>query len=183
MLTRELAAARDRLSVVDVVAEPGMGKFRLLHEFHRYIDPKATFILHGGCSPDGQNTSFLPFIEVVRLSFQLRIGEHEPDIAKKLATGLTRLNLDSIQNRALLLNLFGLKVPDASLAGLDGVKIGLRTRELLQDLVKARCRMSPVVMLIEDIHWIDSASEELLGRFIRGGGAVPLLIVHTRRPE
>ena len=56
----------------------------------------------------------------------------------------------------------GFKPPDGSLTGLDGVLIGLRTRELLQQLLEARCGLSPVVMLIEDIHWIDSVSEEVL---------------------
>jgi len=42
--------------------------------------------------------------------------------------------------------------------GLDGVLIGLRTRELLEELLEARCRLSPVFMMIEDLHWIDTAS-------------------------
>src|SRR6516164_5814725 len=77
----------------------------------------------------------------------------------------------------------GLKVPDDALAGLDGLLIGLRTRELLQQLLKARCRLSPVVMLIEDLHWIDSASEELLGKTIDREAKLRLLLVTTRRPE
>jgi predicted ATPase len=52
------------------------------------------------------------------------------------------------------------------LKGLDGVLIGLRTRELLQQLLEVRCRLSPVVMVMEDLHWIDSVSEELLGKIV-----------------
>ena len=48
-------------------------------------------------------------------------------------------------------------LPEDALAGLDDVLIGLRTRELLQQLVEARCKLSPVLMLIEDLHWTDSA--------------------------
>src|SRR5262249_44934796 len=81
------------------------------------------------------------------------------------------------------LHLLGLKVPDGSLAGLDGVLIGLRTRELLQESLERRCHLSVVVMLIEDLHWIDSVSEELLGRIIDGEAKLKLLLVHTRRPE
>jgi predicted ATPase len=62
--------------------------------------------------------------------------------------------------------LLGLKVPDGALTGLDGMLIGLRTRELLQQLLEARCRLSPLVMIIEDLHWIDSVSEELLYKII-----------------
>jgi predicted ATPase len=111
---------------------------------------------------------FLPFIEVVRDSFRVIGGEAEKDIAQKLETGLTALSLQSDRNLGLLLHLLGLTVPEGTLTGLDGVLIGLRTRELLQQLLEARCRLSPVVLVIEDQHWIDSVSEELLGKIIDG---------------
>ena len=80
----------------------------------------------------------------------------------------------ALGSQLLLLHLLGLKVPDDALVGLDGLLIGLRTRELLQQLLEARCRLSPVVMVIEDLHWIDSVSEELLGKII-GRGELRLL--------
>jgi predicted ATPase len=76
-----------------------------------------------------------------------------------------------------------LTVPDDALMGLDGVLIGLRTRELLQQLLEARCRLSPVLMIIEDLHWIDSASEELLGKIIDSEAKLRPLLITTRRPE
>src|SRR5271154_2370476 len=63
---RALDEAHSQLSVVDLVAEPGMGKSRLLHEFRQRIGKDRAFVLSGSCSPDGQQTAFLPFIEVVR---------------------------------------------------------------------------------------------------------------------
>ena len=143
-----------------------MGKSRLLHEFRQRIGKDRAFVLSGSCSPDGQQTPFLPFIEVVRGSFRVSAGEAEKDVAQKLEMGLTALGLHSLRNLGLLLHLLGLKVPDGALTGLDGVLIGLRTRELLQQLLEARCRLSPVVMVIEDLHWIDSVSEELLGKIV-----------------
>jgi class 3 adenylate cyclase len=151
LLERCLAEAINQLHVVDVAAEPGMGKSRLLYEFQKRIG-EGTFILSATCSPDGQQTPFLPFIEVVRSSFRVSAGEPERDVAQKLDMGLTSLGLDSARNVGLLLHLLGLKVPDGALTGLDGVLIGLRTRELLQQLLEARCRLSPVVMVIEDLH-------------------------------
>ena len=61
--------------------------------------------------------------------------------------------------------------------------IGLRTRDLLQQLLEARCRLSPVVLLIEDLHWIDSVSEEVLGKIVDSEAKLRLLVLHTRRPE
>ena len=109
--------------------------------------------------------------------------KHEKDIAQKLETGLSGLGLQSDHNLGLLLHLLGLKPPDDALTGLDGVLIGLRTRELLQKLLEARCQLSPVMMVIEDLHWIDSVSDELLGKIVGGDSKLRLLIISTHRPE
>jgi predicted ATPase len=111
------------------------------------------------------------------------IGEAEKDIAQKLEAGLTSVGLHSTQNLGLLLHLLGLNAPEGALAGLDGVLLGLRTRELIQQLLEARCKLSPVTMVIEDLHWIDSVSEELLGKIVNSESNLPLLLVHTHRPE
>jgi class 3 adenylate cyclase/(2Fe-2S) ferredoxin len=182
VLERRLNEARSELRVIDIEAEPGLGKSRLLHEFRKRIGKDHAFVLSGSCSPDGQQTPFLPFIEVVRASFRVATGEEENDVAQKLETGLTALGLYSAQNLGLLLHLLGLKVPDGALVGFDGVLIGLRTRELLQQLLEARCKLSPVVMVIEDLHWVDNVSGELLGKIV-DGERNRLLLVHTHRPE
>ena len=129
VLERGLAEARSQLCVIDVMAEPGMGKSRLLYEFCQRIGKERAFILSGSCSPDGQQTPFLPFIDVVRGSFRLSAGEPQKDVSQKLEMGLTTLGLPSARNLGLLLHLLGLKVPDGALTDLDGVLIGLRDRK------------------------------------------------------
>ena len=183
VLERALDEARSELRVVDLVAEPGMGKSRLLHEFRQRIGKDRAFVLSGSCSPDGQQTPFLPFIEVVRGSFRVSAGRSGEGHCAKAGNGADRAWPALARNLGLLLHLLGLKVPDDALTGLDGVLIGLRTRELLQQLLEARCRLSPVVMMIEDLHWIDSVSEELLGKIIDSEAKLRLLLLTTRRPE
>jgi class 3 adenylate cyclase len=183
VLERGLADDRSQPRVIDLVGEPGMGKSRLVHEFRQRIGKERAFILSGYCSPDGQRTPFLPFIEVVRSSFRVSAGEPEDDVAQKLKRGLTALGLHSALNLGLLLHLLGLKVPNGALSGLDGVLIGLRTRELFQQILEVRCRLSPSVLVVEDLHCIDRLSEELLGKIVDNAAKLRLLIVHTRRPE
>ena len=115
--------------------------------------------------------------------FQVKLGEAEAEVARKLENGLSALGLQTAENLSLLLNLLGLNPPEGALTGLDAVLIGLRTRELLQNLLEARCRLSKVVLLIEDLHWIDSVSQEILGGIIESAAKRSLLILHTRRPE
>ena len=177
------AEARGRPRVIDIVAESGMGKSRLLYEFQERIDTTQTPVLKGSCSPDGRRTPFLPFIDVVRGAFQVKAGEVEAEIARKLEFGLHAFGQATAENLGLLLNLLGLKAPEGALAGLDSVLIGLRTRDLLQSLLKVRCRVSPVVLLLEDLHWADSVSQEVLAKLIEGEPELALLVLHTRRPE
>jgi class 3 adenylate cyclase len=182
-LERALSDGQAALRVIDVVADAGIGKSRLLFEFRQRAGKERAFLLVGNCSPDGQQTPFLPFIEVVRGSFQFRAGEAEAEIARKLESGLSVLGLHTPENLGLLLNLLGLDPPEGALAGLDGVLIGLRTRNLLQTLLGARCNVSRVVLLIEDLHWIDSASQDVLEKIVDNEAELSLLILHTRRPE
>jgi class 3 adenylate cyclase len=73
-LDRALDEAHSNLLTIDIVGEPGMGKSRLLHEFRQRIDKERVFILSGSCSSDGQQTPFLPLIEVVRGAFRVSAG-------------------------------------------------------------------------------------------------------------
>ena len=182
-LERALEAAAHGIGVVDIVGEPGIGKSRLVYEFRRLIDDQRALVLSGSCAPDGQQTPFLLFIDIVRSSFGVSKGEAESEIARKLDQNLTMLGLASEQNLGLLLNLLGLKAPESALKDMDGLLISLRTRDLLLRLLQERCRLMPVVMVIEDLHWIDNASEEVLGRVIALETELALLIVQTYRSE
>jgi predicted ATPase len=117
VLERRFAEARSELRMVDVAAEPGMGKSRLLHEFRQRIGKDHAFILSESCSPDTQQTPFFPFIEVVRGSFRVSAGEAENEAARKLERGLSTLGLHSARNLGLLRHLLGLKVPESALPG------------------------------------------------------------------
>ena len=76
------------LRVIDLVGEPGIGKSRLLYEFRRRLGDEAAFVLSGGCTSNGGQTPFLPFIEVVRRSFQLSAGEEREAVVAKIEDGL-----------------------------------------------------------------------------------------------
>ncbi len=182
-LERGLDAIGAGIGVIDIVGEPGIGKSRLLHEFRGQITKDRAGVLIGNCTSDGQQTPFLSFIEIIRSAFRITAGDPEAIVARHLEDGLKALGLASPQNLALLLNLLGLKTPEGALAGLDSALRGLRTRDLLQHLLETRYRSTPVILLFEDLHWIDSASEEVLAKLIATQEPLRLLVLHTRRPE
>jgi class 3 adenylate cyclase len=183
VLTAALKDAHERRQLVDLVGEPGMGKTRLAFEFTQRAEAGGALVLTGHCSPDGRDVPFLPFLEVVRDAFRLR-ADHEPEeIVRNLEAGLRVSGLYSRQNLGLLQNLLGLKAQEGALSGLDGVLIGLKTRDLLPQLLWAQTKANPVVVLIEDLHWIDKMSEDLLTRLAEEEDKANLLILTTRRPE
>src|SRR5208337_3904637 len=143
------------IRVFDIVGEPGIGKSRLMHEFIGQIVRERVRVLIGNCTPDGQQTPFRAFIEIVRGAFRLSPSDVEAVAARKLDEGLDGLGLRSSESLGLLLNLLGLKPPRGSLEGLDGLLIGLRTRDLLGQLLQARCRLTPLIMVFEDLQWLD----------------------------
>ena len=182
-LERGFNAIGAGLQVFDIFGEPGIGKSRLVHEFLGQIVKERARVLIGSCTPDGQQTPFRAFIEIVRGAFRLSPSDSEAVVARKLDEGLQGLGLGNQENLGLLLNLLGLKPPDGALEGLDGVLIGLRTREMLQRLAQARSRLTSMIMVFEDLHWLDSASEDLLAKIVAIDEPLQLLILHTRRPE
>lgn len=175
--------ARDGLRVIDLVAEPGLGKTRLVYEFQRRLAAGEARVLTGHCSTDGRNIPFLPFLELTRSVCGIEPEDSQAVIAAKLDAALRAHGMGTAENLGLLMNLLGLSPPDGALAGLDGVLIGLRTRDLLPALLTARGEASMVVLLFEDIHWIDSASEGILATLVGSRAQANLLVIATRRPE
>lgn len=182
-MTTAFDSSVQTVAAVDIVAEPGLGKTRLVHEFLHRISHDDVTILIGQCAADAQQVPFSPFLEVLRVAYRVRSTDTATRVAEKLSYGLQEAKLYTSQNLGLLLNLLGIDAVDGSLDGLDGVLIGLRSRDLMTSLLRARCKRGRVVLRIEDIHWIDGASEGVLETLIADKGLSNLLIVHTRRPE
>ncbi len=178
-----LAEAQNRTRVLDLVAEPGLGKTRLVFEFMQRARGEGLTELVGQCAIDGQQVPFYPFLEVVRGAFRILEEDPAAEVARKLDKGLRNAGMHSQENLGLMLNLLGIDPPDGALDGLDGVLIGLRTRDLLPAMLHAVCETGMVVLRLEDIHWLDSASEAFLERLVGDGTQPNLMIIQTRRPE
>ena len=176
-------AKQGSLRVVNVIGEAGIGKSRLVHELRQRLVGDRVPFLQGQCPSYGGSTPFLPFIEVVRALFGLGEGEGQAEVERKLRDGMDFLDLKAEAILPFLLGLLGLEVEGDALRGLDGAIVGARTREVLHDLLRARCRLSPVVLLVDDLHWADTASQELLLRLAQSEERIPLLVLCAYRPQ
>ncbi len=182
-MSEALKQADGSLCVVDLVAEAGLGKTRLVFEFLQRTSPEDATVLTGHCFADGQHVPYLPILEVVRQAFHIREKADVTETERKLRTGLKGAGLDTEENVGLMMSLLGLEPPKGALDGLDGVLVGLRIRDLLPALLKALCGVRQVLLVIEDAHWIDSASEAILRGLVEGAEHKDFLMIQTRRPE
>ena len=170
------------LRIFDIVGEAGIGKSRLAFEFRGGLDDESIFLLEGRCTADGRATPFLPFIEVVRNSFRIAERTEAVEAERKLTRGLQVLGLDAEAHVPYLLNLFGLEAPAGSLDGVADEVVGIRTRDAILAMLEERCRLTPTILILEDLHWVDRASEDLVARIAGMDGTLPLLTLCTYRP-
>ncbi len=176
------AASQSRTILVQITGEPGVGKSRLLYELNKIFSAKKAFYLRANCTAVGRTASFLPFTEIVKTIFRINEGDTRGEVDVKLGLGIVQLGM-APETKPYFLNLLGFTVQDDSLKGLDEKIIGDRTRKALAGLLIKRAAISSMVLAIEDLHWIDSASEELLHRIINEETGAPLLIICTARPQ
>src|SRR5262245_12932745 len=185
--TRELAALRDLLveieagrgQAVGVVGEPGVGKSRLLHELQHALIGRPVRYLEGRCLSFGSAIPFLPVLDLVRALCGLADGDAPETAIEKIQSTLTDVGLDVATSAPFVLTLLGLKEGGS---GLTGEAIKARTFEILRTMLLRDSRRRPLVIAIEDLHWIDRTSEDLLGSLVASLAGAAIMLVATYRP-
>jgi tetratricopeptide (TPR) repeat protein/class 3 adenylate cyclase len=182
-LTQALAEARQgRGQLVTISGEAGLGKSRLLLEFRRTLDAASTAILIGRCSSYGQSTAYMPFLQMLRQLLQLepspRRAWTDEDVAARV------LDIDRTLEPILPYCLRLLSIPSerhclATPERDDHARLALV--EALVGMFVAAARTRPLVLFLEDWHWVDAASHETLKRLIELLSGRPLLVVVTSR--
>jgi class 3 adenylate cyclase/tetratricopeptide (TPR) repeat protein len=187
---RELALPQDCLTraragrgqVVGIVGEPGVGKSRLLYEFRRSLEGERVTWLEGHCVAYGQATPYLPLIEILRANFQIEEEDNPLQLQEKLRQGLRQLDLNLDATLPFLGDLFGLPSAGEHLKYLDPKDKRQKTFETIRALTVAGSQRQPLVVIVEDLHWIDRTSEDYLAFLIESLPAMPVLLLTTHRP-
>jgi class 3 adenylate cyclase/tetratricopeptide (TPR) repeat protein len=179
-LERALAAARaGHGQVALIVGEAGIGKSRLLLEFRRRAGNVRW--LQGDCISFGQSIPFLPIVAMVRQRFGIEDADDEARMVARVRDGLGGGAAATAMEPYVRL-LLALDPGDAVVAAMDPVQRRGRLFAAVQQMLAADSRQQPLVLVVEDAHWIDRASEELLVSIAEAVPGLPVLLVVTYRP-
>lgn len=181
-LERAFAAARGgRGQVVFVVGDAGMGKSRLLLEFRERVAGQATWA-QGDCISFGRSIPFLPVVEMLRRLFGIVDCDGEAEIVAKIERGLAVLDGEAREVAPYLRFLLSVDPGDAAVAAMDPAQRRTRVVGAVVRWAAAGSRQRPTVLVIEDAHWIDPASEDLLRALTESLAGMAVLLVVTYRP-
>jgi class 3 adenylate cyclase len=167
---------------VAVVGEAGVGKSRLLHELTTTARKQA-LVLDAGCAPHGRAFSYLPVIELVRRYCEIRPDDDERRRREKVTGKVLALDRGLENVLPHLLALLG--VADAA-ASLQQMAPEIRRRRTHQALLRLWLRESaegPLVMIVEDLHWLDKESESFLVELAAAAANARILLLVNYRPE
>ncbi|RMF87773.1 MAG: hypothetical protein D6736_12090 [Nitrospinota bacterium] len=167
---------------VGIVGEPGLGKSRLLYEFRHFVAQQEYRWLEGYCLPQGKRIPYSPVLEKLHTGFQIEENDHPHQIREKLRQGIHLLDPELERTVPFLEALFGLPGTDEALRHLDPKERRQQTLAALQALIFALCRRQPLVLVCENLHWIDQSSEDCLAMLIESLASMPVLILTTHRP-
>ena len=166
--------------VVGIAGEAGIGKSRLLHEFRQRLRGRDVTWLEAHCVSYGSNIPYLPLLELLRRGCRLDHRDPPDAIAHKVRRALEAVAIDPAE-AVYLLRLLGLKPASDEPDGLSPETVQARTLNVVRQLAIEASRRHPLVIVVEDLHWVDAASTALVS-LVEGLDRVPVLMLFTYRP-
>ena len=174
------SALEGRGRVVGIAGEAGIGKSRLLFEFLARVGD-AVACLRGHCLSYATSTPYHALTGLVRQGFG--VGDADPSslVGEKIAAGLANLGLDVGATAPYLLRMLGTEDGTAALQGQSPETVKARTFEALRQVASGSARRRPLIVLIEDLQWIDRTSEEWLASLADALPRLPILLLVSYR--
>ncbi len=173
----------NRGHILGITAEAGMGKSRLAAEIVQAAKQQDIACYSGACFSYATTSSYLVWQELLREMVGLHPYHDVASQIQHIQTYLTALNPHYLQRMPLLSIIFNLPIPDNELThALDPRMRKTSLESLLVDCVRQQANTKPLMLLLEDCHWIDPLSHDLLEAIARSIIDRPVLIVVVYRP-
>lgn len=169
--------------VVGIVGEAGVGKSRLLLELINQLSLGEYTYLEGRCRHYGSGMAYLPILDLVRSYFELKDGDQEDIVKKKISKKIDQLDERLAINLPSFQEFLSIKVEDEKYIQLDPGQKKIMSFEAIRDLLIRESEQKPIVIAIEDLHWIDKTSEEFINYLIDWLANTRILLILLYRLE
>jgi class 3 adenylate cyclase len=169
--------------VVGIVADPGVGKSRLCSEFLERCRARDLPIYQAHAVSHGKSIPLLPILQMFRNFFGITDQDTNQQAREKIAGRLILLNEDPLEGIPLVFEFLGVPDPERAAPQLDPQGKQRRLFSLVKRVMHARSKREPAVLMLEDLHWIDSSSEAFLEALVDGTAGTRTLFLVNFRPE
>jgi tetratricopeptide (TPR) repeat protein/class 3 adenylate cyclase len=187
---RELAMLHARLErvlggagqVIGISGEPGLGKSRLLAEFRRSVSGKPLRYCEGHCLSYGRIIPYLPVLDLLRQLCDVLDTDGPEAMTAKVSQHLQAAGIDPDAEIPALLHLLDVPVPPAQVSIRSPEERKSRIFAMLRQLMLHSSRQQPLLLAVENLHWIDATSEAWLASLVECLATASILLVVTYRP-
>ena len=176
-------AHEGRGQVLAVVGEAGVGKSRLLYELTHSDRVHRWLVLQAGAMSHGMGTSYLPVVDLLKEYFQIVALDEPQTIREKVAGKLLSLDETLRPTLPALYALLDVAGDDSTWRALNPVQRRQQTLEAVKRLLFRETLARPVLLVFEDLHWIDSETQALLDGLVESLPAARMLLLVSYRPE
>ena len=179
----ELAAGGDG-QVALISGEPGIGKSRLCENFLQSLSKTSAGRLRYQCAPLHTKSAYFPFVQSITHAAGLKVGDTAEAGLAKLQKLFAQSDEDTGEIAATLATLMSISIG----TGEDEIErppqeTKQKIFELLFTQLTSLARGRPMLLIMEDLHWIDPSSQDVLDQTIRRIGELPVLMLLTHRPD
>lgn len=187
---REIEILRDSLikskeglgQVVTIIGDAGIGKSRLLYEFGKLLEDENILYLEGRCISYGKSISYLPVVDIIKKRFRIDKLDTEKTIKKKIEKGIANIDKNLEGGIPFLYDILSIETNNPLLKNLDVRDKRKKTLEAIKNLVLADSKKIPLVYVVENLHWIDGASQEFINFLIDNIPNSKIMLILTSRP-
>ena len=169
--------------VVAIVGEAGVGKSRLFYEFTHSHRMQGWSILESGSVSYGKATAYLPVIDLLQGYFKIQDRDDRREIRDKEIGRVLGLDRSLEPLLSPILALLDVPVEDPWWEALDPPQRRQRTLDAVKRLLLRESQVQPLLLVIEDLHWIDSETQALLDSLVDSLGSIRVLLLVNYRPE
>jgi len=176
-------AKQGRGQAFSIMAEAGVGKSRVSYELRKTVENEDVTFLEGKCLSYSRGVAYHPIIDLFKSNFDIRENDSDYQIKEKVIGGLKQLDVDEASTLPYLLELLSVKD-----SGMDQIPLSPEGKkdQMIQTIIQIPLKGSeirPLIMVIEDLHWMDKSSEDVLKYMLESISGARILLIFTYRPE